>query len=78
MDPTFSSRCTHLLCESQVSGLFAQVSGGSAAMAPSLSLSLDSVSVLSDSGDGRVWKGLFSTSANRKLLLTNSPRSLVG
>lgn len=25
VDPTFSSRCTHLLCESQVSGLFAQV-----------------------------------------------------
>ncbi|XP_059741521.1 PAX-interacting protein 1 isoform X1 [Bos taurus] len=24
VDPTFSSRCTHLLCESQVSGLFAQ------------------------------------------------------
>lgn len=78
MDPTFSSRCTHLLCESQVSGLFAQVSGGSAAMEPSLSLSLDSVSVLSDSSDDRVWKGLFSTSKNRKLLLTNSPRSLVG
>ncbi|KAB0344214.1 hypothetical protein FD754_021140, partial [Muntiacus muntjak] len=25
VDPTFSSRCTHLLCESQVSGLFTQV-----------------------------------------------------
>ena len=25
VDATFSSRCTHLLCESQVSGLFAQV-----------------------------------------------------
>lgn len=26
VDPTLSSRCTHLLCESQVSGMFAQVS----------------------------------------------------
>uniref|UniRef100_A0A8C0D4I4 PAX-interacting protein 1 n=1 Tax=Balaenoptera musculus TaxID=9771 RepID=A0A8C0D4I4_BALMU len=25
VDPTFSNRCTHLLCESQVSGLFAQI-----------------------------------------------------
>ena len=25
VDPTFSTRCTHLLCKSQVSGLFTQV-----------------------------------------------------
>lgn len=25
MDPTFTSRCTHLLCESQVSSMYAQV-----------------------------------------------------
>ena len=25
VDPTFSTRCTHLFCESQVSGLFTQV-----------------------------------------------------
>lgn len=25
VDPTFTSRCTHLLCESQVSSMFAQV-----------------------------------------------------
>lgn len=26
MDPTLTSRCTHLLCESQVSNMYAQVS----------------------------------------------------
>lgn len=31
VDPTFTSRCTHLLCESQVSSMYAQVRSGSAA-----------------------------------------------
>lgn len=32
MDPTFSSRCTHLLCESQVSSAYAQVSAVASAL----------------------------------------------
>lgn len=61
VDPTFSSRCTHLLCESQVSGLFTQVRAR----------------LCWDQGgsewcwDSRAWRGLSPTSEDRTLLLAH-------
>lgn len=55
VDPTFSSRCTHLLCESQVSSMYAQVSSVASAATAAVSLFTDRLRIL----ETGVWRGTF-------------------
>ena len=60
MDPTFSSRCTHLLCESQVSSAYAQVSAVASAL--TVAGSVPSRGPSKGSRDECVWTGFSSAS----------------